>query len=119
MFCDFHGHSKKYAFYKKWLTCFKEKIVLFMGVIIRISLWHVESFLISLIKLLNTLIITIASISFPPLSFPYHFFSFCIQKCKEGTSRVSLYKSLKIPNIFTLETSFYGSSSIMKDDKPL
>ena len=33
---------------------------------------------------------------------------FSMSKCKEKTARISLWKELKIPNIFTLESSFYG-----------
>lgn len=35
---------------------------------------------------------------------------FGIQKAKESTLRVSLFKELKIPNVFTLEASFCGAS---------
>ena len=35
---------------------------------------------------------------------------FGIQKAKESTLRVSLFKELKIPNVFTLEASFAGAS---------
>lgn len=36
--------------------------------------------------------------------------NFAIQKMREGTARISLYRSLNIPNIFTLESSFCGPS---------
>ena len=40
----------------------------------------------------------------------FHFGScrFGVQKSKESTARVSLYKELKVPNIFTLESTFSG-----------
>ena len=40
----------------------------------------------------------------------FHFGScrFGVQKSKESTARVSLYKDLKVPNIFTLESTFSG-----------
>ena len=44
---------------------------------------------------------------------PYFLFSyskFGVQKSKESTARVALYKELnKIPNIFTMESSFCGN----------
>lgn len=33
-----------------------------------------------------------------------------MQKDKEGTARISLYKELKITNVFTVEASFCGPS---------
>jgi hypothetical protein len=43
---------------------------------------------------------------------PYFYFNysrFGVQKSKESTARVVLFKSLKIPNIFTCESSFCGN----------
>ena len=43
---------------------------------------------------------------------PYFYFGyskFGVQKSKESTARVVLFKNLKIPNIFTLESSFCGN----------
>ena len=50
--------------------------------------------------------------------FNYSHCNFCVQKCKEGSARVSLWKLLKNPNIFTLETSFCGSSKKKSKGKP-
>jgi ribosomal protein L32 len=41
--------------------------------------------------------------------FSYSYSRFGVQKSKESTLRVSLFKELKIPNIFTLEASFCGA----------
>ena len=41
--------------------------------------------------------------------FKYNLCSFRMQKSKESTLRISMFKELKIPNIFTLESSFCGS----------
>ena len=43
-------------------------------------------------------------------TFSYEDSRFGVQKSKESTLRVSLFKELKIPNIFTLEASFCGGS---------
>jgi len=43
---------------------------------------------------------------------PYFYFNysrFGVQKSKESTARIVLFKSLKIPNIFTMESSFCGN----------
>ena len=38
--------------------------------------------------------------------FNFNYSRFGVQKSKESTARIVLFKSLKIPNIFTLESSF-------------
>lgn len=41
--------------------------------------------------------------------FCYEYSRFGVQKSKESTARVALYKELKnVPNIFTMESSFAG-----------
>ena len=50
--------------------------------------------------------------------FNYSHCNFCVQKCKEGSARVSIWKMLKNPNIFTLETSFFGASKKKSNGKP-
>ena len=43
---------------------------------------------------------------------PYFYFNysrFGVQKSKESTARVVLFKALRIPNIYTLESSFWGN----------
>lgn len=41
--------------------------------------------------------------------FCYDYSRFGVQKSKEATARVALYKELKnVPNIFTMESSFAG-----------
>ncbi|KAL4494540.1 hypothetical protein ABPG72_004442 [Tetrahymena utriculariae] len=42
--------------------------------------------------------------------FSFNDCNFMVQKSKEGTARVALWEGLKIPNIFTLESSFCGPS---------
>lgn len=41
--------------------------------------------------------------------FSYDNSRFSVTKSKESTARISLWKMLKIPNIFTMEASFCGS----------
>jgi hypothetical protein len=41
--------------------------------------------------------------------FSFSYSRFGIQKSKEATSRVNLFKELKIPNVFTMESSFCGN----------
>ena len=43
--------------------------------------------------------------------FSYDYSRFGVQKTKESTMRVSLFKEMKIPNIFTLEASFCGADT--------
>lgn len=43
--------------------------------------------------------------------FSYEDSKFGLQRSKESTLRVSLFKELKIPNVFTLEASFCGGNS--------
>lgn len=43
---------------------------------------------------------------------PYFYFNhsrFGVQKSKDATARVALFKEMKIPNIFTMESSFCGN----------
>lgn len=51
---------------------------------------------------------------------PYFYFNysrFGVQKSKESTARVVLFKNLRIPNIFTLEASFCGNEHGPYKDK--
>lgn len=51
---------------------------------------------------------------------PFFYFGysrFGVQKSKESTARVVLFKNLKIPNIFTLESSFWGNEHGPYKDK--
>lgn len=51
---------------------------------------------------------------------PYFYFNysrFGVQKSKESTARVVLFKNLRIPNIFTLESSFCGNEHGPYKDK--
>ncbi|KAL4486341.1 hypothetical protein ABPG72_007127 [Tetrahymena utriculariae] len=43
-------------------------------------------------------------------SFSFKDCNFKVQKNREGTARIALYKSLGIPNIYTIESSFCGDS---------
>lgn len=43
-------------------------------------------------------------------NFRYDLCSFKMQKFRESTLRISMFNELKIPNVFTLETSFCGSN---------
>jgi hypothetical protein len=44
--------------------------------------------------------------------FSYDYSRFIVQKNKESTARIALWKELKIPNIFTMEASFCGPKVI-------
>ena len=41
-------------------------------------------------------------------AYNYEDCAFSVQKDKDGTARVTLFKEFKIPEIFTLEASFCG-----------
>jgi len=43
--------------------------------------------------------------------FSYNYSRFNYSKYKEATARISLFKELKIPNIFTMEASFLGADT--------
>ena len=47
---------------------------------------------------------------FEPQIFSFRKSKFSIEKEKDGTSRISLWKTLKIPAVYTLETSLCGGS---------
>ena len=84
MYIDLHGHSRK-------------KNVFFYGCCPSSSestYARAKAFPYLMSKLYNT--------------FNYADSCFSVQKDKEGTARVSLFKELKIPEIFTLEASFCG-----------
>jgi hypothetical protein len=40
--------------------------------------------------------------------FSYDFSRFKVQRNKESTSRIAMWKELRIPNVFTMEASFCG-----------
>ena len=42
----------------------------------------------------------------------YDYCSYAIQKSKEGTARVSMWKYLQIPYVYTLEASFCGTDKV-------
>jgi cytosolic carboxypeptidase protein 2/3 len=47
-----------------------------------------------------------------------HFFSyrsskFSVQKSKSSTARITMWKELNIPNVFTIEASFLGPSIVI------
>lgn len=41
--------------------------------------------------------------------FSFEYSRFSVHKSKESTARVSLWRELKIPNVFTMEASFCGA----------
>jgi len=43
--------------------------------------------------------------------FSYNYSRFNYSKAKEATAWISLYKELKIPNVFTMEASFLGADT--------
>ena len=84
MYIDLHGHSRK-------------KNVFFYGCCPGSSestYARAKSFPYLMSKLYST--------------FSYGDSCFSVQKDKEGTARVALFKEIKIPEIFTLEASFCG-----------
>jgi len=92
LYCDFHGHSiKKNAF---MYGCFRKGE-------------DVED------KRLNILI-KLLPFMFQETnkSFSFKDSKFRLEKSKEATSRVVMFKELEIPNSFTLETSLFGPESL-------
>ena len=85
LICDFHGHSKK-------------KNIFMYGCNIPES------------PEVTRCIPFIISKSSPYFYYPYC--SFRMQKAKESTMRISLFKETKIPTIYTLEASFFGGDFV-------
>ena len=48
--------------------------------------------------------------------FSYDFSRFKVQRNKEATARIALWKELKVPNIFTMEASFCGPNPLINKD---
>lgn len=44
--------------------------------------------------------------------FSYDYSRFKVQKHKEATARIAIWRELKIPNIFTMEASFCGPKAL-------
>ena len=47
---------------------------------------------------------------------PYFYYPYCsfrMQKSKEATLRISMFKETKIPLIYTLESSFFGGNYVI------
>ena len=42
--------------------------------------------------------------------FSYEQSRYVVQKSKESTARVTLWRELKIPHVYTMEASFFGSN---------
>jgi cytosolic carboxypeptidase protein 2/3 len=49
--------------------------------------------------------------------FSFEYSRFSVHKSKEATARVTLWRELKIPNVFTLEASFCGADKGALKDK--
>ncbi len=93
MFCDLHGHSRKYDTFiyacnpKYWKTFFP-------------SSEGPPKYLERLVpKVLNKLV----------PNFSYNGCAYSVSKSKEGTGRVTAWKEFKIFNSFTMEASFAGA----------
>jgi len=93
MFCDLHGHSRKYNTFiyacnpKYWKSFFP-------------SSEGPPKYLERLVpKVLNKLV----------PSFSYDGCAYSVSKSKEGTGRVTVWKEFKIFNAFTMEASFAGT----------
>ena len=85
LICDFHGHSRK-----------KNIFTYGCNVSNTPETTRIFPYLLSKIS--------------PHFYYPYC--SFRMQKSKQGTMRISLFKELKVPLIYTLEASFCGSDMV-------
>ncbi len=88
-FCDLHGHSRKRDVFMYGCNYpdFPEKTRIFPLILSKLC---------------------------PFFSFDRSRFG--VQKSKERTSRITLWRELGIPNIFTMEASFFGCDTATKDD---
>lgn len=84
LICDFHGHSRR-------------KNIFAYGCNIPTQPSLTRNFPYTLSKISKF--------------FSYKFCSFRMQKSKEGTMRIALFKETKIPMIYTIESSFCGCES--------
>jgi hypothetical protein len=82
LFCDFHGHSRK-------------KNIFMYGNNITDSPESTRVFPFILSKLCDY--------------FQFESCRFSMHKSKEATARISIYKEVKIPAIYTMEASFSGA----------
>ncbi|CAI2361225.1 unnamed protein product [Moneuplotes crassus] len=94
LFCDIHGHSRK-------------KNVFMYGCCID-NLEHNSSKVNDTIKLLPYMLSQKNKI------FSFKDCTFAVEKEKENTARIALFKELEIINCYTLEASFYGSECLGK-----
>ena len=89
MFCDLHGHSRR-------------KNIFMYGNNIKEAPHATRVFPFILSKLLDF--------------FSFEQSRFSVNKTKEGTARIAMYRELNIPNIFTMEASFCGADQgVYKD----
>lgn len=86
LICDFHGHSRR-------------KNIFAYGCNIASKPSLTREFPYTLSKLSEY--------------FSYKFCSFRMQKSKEGTMRIALFKETKIPMIYTIESSFCGCDNVI------
>ena len=49
--------------------------------------------------------------------FSFEYSRFSVHKSKEATARITLWRELKIPNVFTMEASFCGADKGELKDK--
>ena len=49
--------------------------------------------------------------------FSFEYSRFSVHKSKEATNRVTLWRELKIPNVFTMEASFCGANKGLLNNK--
>ena len=97
-FCDFHGHSKKYFRIKPFIYPSPRKDIFLYGCqeVTRSAEARIFPWMLSQISKV----------------FDYYKCTFHMHPSKASTSRVVLYKQLKILNSCTIETSFFGSEVI-------
>lgn len=49
--------------------------------------------------------------------FSFEYSRFSVHKSKEATARITLWRELKIPNVFTMEASFCGANKGQLESK--
>ena len=94
LFCDLHGHSRKYLCHTIFSKIFHRKNAFFYGNASNSNPYspRILPFILSKFS---------KYVSFEDCRF-------VMQKAKEKTARIALWRQAKIDNIFTLEASFYG-----------
>ena len=100
LFCDYHGHSRKMNAFTYGCT-YKNT--------------DFDGFKQNSVLRLFPLLLSQAS-----PSFSFKDCHFRLEKCKEATARIVVFKEFEIMNSFTLEATFYGADSFgLSTDDPI